>query len=325
MARFDSLPADQKAVLQLLLKQGKSYDDLAGLLRTTPDQVRERALMALDALGSGDPQGLSDDRADEIADYLLGQQSATGRAQTRTFLEGSAAGRAWARSIAGELRPVAGDGLPEIPAEPQETAEAFDALEARSRARDDQASRSRIGGIVLLAGAGLLLALVILVLTGVIGGGDDEAPTSASTTTPTATTAPEVVTQINFEPAAQGSDALGVANVVRQADVFALAVIAQGLPAGNRYAVWLYDSPTRSQFLGYAPPVTGSGDAKGRLQGLAPLPKDYTKFGQVIVARQPASGNDQQEPTRPGTIILRGPTAGNAAPGGTTGQQGSGG
>jgi len=39
MSRLDALPADQKSVLQLLLRQGKGYDDLSGLLRLDADEV----------------------------------------------------------------------------------------------------------------------------------------------------------------------------------------------------------------------------------------------------------------------------------------------
>ena len=35
---LDALPADQKSVLQLLLRQGKNYDDLSGLLRLDADE-----------------------------------------------------------------------------------------------------------------------------------------------------------------------------------------------------------------------------------------------------------------------------------------------
>src|SRR4051794_41915608 len=125
MATLDQLPPDQRAVLQLLLKQGKSYGDIAGLLRIEPTAVQARAHDALDALGPDETAGLTGARQDEIADYLLGQQSASERAATREFLEGSAGGRAWARVVAAELRPLAGDTLPEIPAEGVELDAAF--------------------------------------------------------------------------------------------------------------------------------------------------------------------------------------------------------
>src|SRR5206468_3645162 len=108
MSGIDDLAPDQRAVLQLLLKQGKAYVELAALLRIEPDAVRERAVAALDELGPRDGVQLAPERRGEIADYLLGQQSASERQKTRELLEGSAAGRAWARVVAGELRPTTG-------------------------------------------------------------------------------------------------------------------------------------------------------------------------------------------------------------------------
>src|SRR5205807_611635 len=45
---LDSLPADQRAVLQLVLQRGRSYDDIAALLSIDRAAVRQRALGALD-------------------------------------------------------------------------------------------------------------------------------------------------------------------------------------------------------------------------------------------------------------------------------------
>ena len=54
MASLDSLPADQRAVLQLVLQRGRSYDEIAQMLSIDRAGVRERALPALDALGPTD-------------------------------------------------------------------------------------------------------------------------------------------------------------------------------------------------------------------------------------------------------------------------------
>ena len=116
MSRLDTLPADQKSVLQLLLRQGKGYDDLSGLLRLDADEVRSRAYDALDTLGPG-AGGLSAERRHEIADWLLGQQDPDEAAATRAFVDRSTAGRVWAHGVARELEPLAGDRLPELPAE----------------------------------------------------------------------------------------------------------------------------------------------------------------------------------------------------------------
>jgi len=110
----ESLPPDQRAVLQLLLKQGKSYDDLAGILRIDRDAVRGRATAALDSLGPRDGASIHAERRGEIADYLLGQQTASQRAATRAYLEESASARGWTRVVAGELRPLAGPAGAEL-------------------------------------------------------------------------------------------------------------------------------------------------------------------------------------------------------------------
>ena len=71
MAPLDSLPADQRAVVQLVLQRRRSYDDIAELLSIDRAAVRERALAAFDALG---PQTrVPPERRALITDYLLGQ------------------------------------------------------------------------------------------------------------------------------------------------------------------------------------------------------------------------------------------------------------
>src|SRR3954447_14892984 len=124
MSSLDSLNDLQRATLQLLLKQGKSYDEIAALLRTSSSAIQTRAHEAICALGP-DVARIGEDRRHEIGDYLLGQQTASRRAATREYLEDSADGRAWARAVAGALRPLADDDLPEIPAEPAEVDKAF--------------------------------------------------------------------------------------------------------------------------------------------------------------------------------------------------------
>src|SRR3982751_2400466 len=109
MSPVDELAPDQRAVLQLLLKQGKAYVELATLLRISPDAVRERAVTALEALGPRDGAPLAAERRAEIADYLLGQQSASERQATGDFVGGAGGARAWARVVSGELKPLGGD------------------------------------------------------------------------------------------------------------------------------------------------------------------------------------------------------------------------
>jgi hypothetical protein len=272
MATLDDLRADQRAVLQLVLQQGRSYEEIADLLRIEPRAVRERARSALDALGPEDAGDLDLADQDEVADHLLGQQSASRRADTRALLESSAPARAWARVVSAQLRPLAGDDLPEVPEEgraaaapappaPAAAATAADPAPGASTAAGDPASRpagatgavrvrddrrerarrsSRTGGVVLLGALGLLLVGVVLFALGVFDGDDDPAPAAATTPPPTTTTGaaagdPRIVAQVDMRRGPAGDGARGVLFVAEQGGQRVLAISADGLrpPAGE--------------------------------------------------------------------------------------------
>lgn len=301
MSRIDALPADRRAVLQLLLKQGKSYDDLAGLLRIEPEAVRERARDALDRLGPLSTE-IGPAEQDEIADYLLGQQTASQRASTRALLETSAPGRAWARVVAGELRELAGDGLPEIPAERAEVDEAFDALEARKVARERQQHSSRLGGVLLLAAVGVALAfLIVFVLSG--GDEDDPASPAPTTTEQTAGAGQQVLGQVNLNPV-EGSpakDAIAAVTLVDQEGAVNLVFQGQGLPAntkGNVYALWVISEQNAAR-LGFTPRV----GKRGRLRFSGRMPTDVrlADFSAMVLSRETTA-----DPKAPSEIIIAG-------------------
>ncbi|MEJ7891094.1 MAG: sigma factor-like helix-turn-helix DNA-binding protein [Solirubrobacteraceae bacterium] len=113
---LDALAPDQRAVVQLVLQQDRSYENLAALLGITPEAVRERAHRGMERLAPGEAVDPAD-RA-QISDYLLGQQSVTGREATRSLLTSSQPARSWALAIAAELAGVARSALPEVPAGP---------------------------------------------------------------------------------------------------------------------------------------------------------------------------------------------------------------
>ncbi|MBA3327854.1 MAG: hypothetical protein H0T43_06090, partial [Solirubrobacterales bacterium] len=302
MASLESLPADQRAVLQLLLKQGKSYEELSALLRIDTTAVRERAHDAVAALGP-ESAGVSSDRTDEIADYLLGQQSASQRAATREYLEGSAAGRAWARTTAGTLKPLAGEDLPlpDIPAERAEVDEAFDALDRRTARRDEVQRSSKTGSLLLLGGLGIVVAVVLILL---LSGGDDD-PDTASTPQTQTTATPQILGQADLNPP-EGSDddADGVAFVVRQGGQLGLAIQAQGLARsreGSAYGVWLSNSPGNSRFLGFIQTPVGE---NGTLQSVSALEQGTDGFRELLLTRE-----SQENPERPGNVVLRGQIA----------------
>jgi hypothetical protein len=115
MPTLDNLPADQRAVLQLVLQRGRGYDEIARLLSMDRAAVRERALNAFDALG---PQtGVGDQRRALITDYLLGQLPPAVTRDVRDHLAVTPSERAWARVLAAELAPLSSRPLPEIPTE----------------------------------------------------------------------------------------------------------------------------------------------------------------------------------------------------------------
>ncbi len=314
MGSLEDLNDGQRAVLQLLLGKGKSYDDIAALLHSDPAAVRRRAQGAVQALGGAGPEfsGVSGDRRSEIADYLLGQQTASQRAATREYLEDSADGRGWARTTSMALAPFAADGaLPDIPAEREEVAEAFAAVEARAARQEEVQRSSQLGGKLIAAGLGLVLALVIILVVS-LSGGDDDGGGTASTTTPAGTSTaaaslggdPQILAQGALRPP-EGNDApsTGEVAIVRfpETNRFRLALTAQKLPpgssSGSAYGVWLYTSKDDALFLGFPDKVVA---ADGKLDTVAELSPDTPNFREVLLTRERTDS-----PTEPGTVILR--------------------
>jgi hypothetical protein len=332
MSRIDALPADQKSVLQLLLRQGKGYDDLSGLLRLDVGEVRSRAHDALDALGPG-AGGVPSAKRQEIADWLLGQQGPDEAAATRAFVDGSPAARAWAQAVASELEPLAGGRLPEIPANGVPSAAAAAAAPIVPPASEPPASEpsepaagtdaaggaptpfapapsaaprvSRRGGAALIGGALAVIALV-LVLVLVVFNGDDEkdnAKNAADTTATTTQSQPKVQAQVNLTPPqdAPAKKALAIVQIVDANGQEAVNAVSQGLPSTTKaaYAIWVYSSPSQAKLIG----GFNQKDNNGHLvyQGALPKGFDITSYNEILVTRE-TSGN----PKSPGRVYLRG-------------------
>lgn len=227
MASLDSLPADQRAVLQLVLQRGRSYDQIATLLSIDRTAVRERALGAFEALGP--ETGVPAARRGAIADYLLGQLEPGAAEQTRDRIAQSPSERAWARVVAAELASLSGQPLPEIPASPapaqaRETPAARDEppvpvpparlapgnadAESGSRrgrrrgsrepkepkpaeplvpAADEGRRSSRLGGTILIALTVVIVAAVVIIL---LSSGGSKAPAPAASASSSSTPAP---------------------------------------------------------------------------------------------------------------------------------------
>jgi hypothetical protein len=322
MSRLDALPADQKSVLQLLLRQGKGYDDLSGLLRLDADEVRSRAYDALDTLGPG-AGDLDADRRHEIADWLLGQRDPEEAAATRAFVDGSTAGRVWAHGVARELEPLAGDSLPELPAQAAATtvtaapAAADDADADADDGADDAPTPfapaatagprvSRRGGALLIGGAlAALAAAVVLVI--VLSGGDDNKPASTATQAANTTSTqaqPKVRAQVNLTPpkGAPVKKAVAIVQFVDLNGQEAINAATQGLPNSKKvvYGLWFYNGRSQAKLIGGFDQT----DNKGHLvlQGQLPKGVDIASYKDLVITREKPSTN----PTSPGTIYLRG-------------------
>jgi hypothetical protein len=112
MTTLDLLAPDQRAVLELVLRQDRSYGELSELLGIPERQVRDRAEAALRSL-AGDPD--RDVDTGRLTDWLLGQQTDRAAGATRTQLARSEPARAWAALAAARLREVGGERIPAVP------------------------------------------------------------------------------------------------------------------------------------------------------------------------------------------------------------------
>jgi hypothetical protein len=112
MPALDNLPPDQRAVLQMVLQRGRTYDEIAGLLSIDRAAVRQRALDGFDALAPA--AVLPGPESALVTDYMLGQLPEKVAEQVYSYLQASDADRAWAQALAVILAPLG--SLPEIPA-----------------------------------------------------------------------------------------------------------------------------------------------------------------------------------------------------------------
>ncbi|HVS28308.1 MAG TPA: anti-sigma factor [Solirubrobacteraceae bacterium] len=319
MSPIDTLPADQRAVVRLVLRQSRSYAEIAETLGMDDEAVRGRAHAALAALGPDVGPRLTPGRRGELADYLLGQQSVSGREATRALLDSSASARAWARVVASELEPLARGAtptaigvLPEIPEEGDD--EAPGKRHARTALRDAATAaptspagarsangRSRRGGYIVLAGLAVVIGVVIFLI--VDSGGKKKTSHAGRSRTSTQPTQPrpQVLGQINLRSAQKSSRAVGIAQILSSNGKPALAIVAQNLqPNGNTsaYEVWLYNSRKDARALGYVNPPVGK---DGKFQNVQPLTGKFTGFKELIVTRE------TRQNKLPGAIVLRGP------------------
>ena len=110
MTVLDRLAPDQRAVVGLVLQQGRSYQEIADLLGISRSAVRARAHAGLAALAPAGAEVPADEAA-QLADFLLGQQDAErargdARADRRSLATRGRGRPAWASACASS-RPTA--------------------------------------------------------------------------------------------------------------------------------------------------------------------------------------------------------------------------
>jgi hypothetical protein len=325
MSRLDELPPDQRAALSLLLRQHKSYAEVASLLGIAERAVHDRAHAALAVLAPRRARELTPERRLEIGDYLLGQQPGVAeRLRTRTYLGSSEPARAWAGEIAAQLAPLAGAGLAEIPAAtgppaspaapvaespasaPQRVGDLSSAPPASSAgaaptpppARSQRSSR--VGGAVLLA---MIAAAVVVAVVLIVGSGSSgkKASTTSKTATTAAKTGPTIDNSISLKPThGSRSNSIGVVYVLAEGAKQAFFIEAQHIPSakGFYYAVWLYNSPTSALPLSKTTDVGST----HKLAGGSTLPSNSGEYREILLTEE-----TKPKPSRPGHVVLRGP------------------
>jgi len=338
MASLDSLPPDQRAVLDLVLQRGRSYDDIARLLTIDRAGVRARALAAFD--GIGPDTGLAPEARALITDYLLGQLPPRVAEETRDRLAVSPYERAWARVLASELEPVASKPLPEIPdgtartkapaggaapapepePGPPETEPGPRKPERTRLPRPSDRPSSRLGGVIFLVVGAIVVAAVVAVLIVILSSGSSSthgtgasaaagsgAQTQSSTTaatgggtSTTSTTTAKIIGQINLNPPSGVGAAKGVAFLVQAGPVLGVIIEATGLApnAHNAYAVWLSNTPADSTRVGFVNQAVGE---NGKLQTGGPLPANASRFKELLLTLE-----TQNSPKAPGPTVLQG-------------------
>jgi len=302
MASYEQLSAQERAIVDLIVKRGQSYSQLAEKLGMPEDRVREIAREALTGLAPVSAAAVDAGWRAQVADYLLGQQAAVEATATRGHLGRSEAARAWSRSVLDSLEHLYPKGeLPEIPS--AGTGEAPAAPTAAKAAPTGPLSpeaaaivrRRRIAAIA--GGVLVVLALALLVWpVGLLGGDDDSGEPAANGQ---GGGQAELVGQLLLEPVRAGSDAAGVALVTRTGDQFELALQAQVPPTkrNQAYEVWLFNSRDDAVSLGAQ--VT---DDQGTFAGRASLPDNYEDYRSVDISRERVDRNAAHS----GTSVLRG-------------------
>jgi hypothetical protein len=294
MATFDQLSDEQRAILELVLRRGQSYDQLSGKLGLPEKRVRELAREALVELAPVTAQRVEADWRGQLADYVLGQQSGPESTATRGHLRRSEAARSWARSLLDSLDGLYGDGVPSIPdaerglrgpKRGRRPAAADPTAPAAERTPLSKQAREAVQRRRLIAAGGVLAAILVGLLlwpVGLLTGGDDDERKAAGSR------------------GAVNKNVQGQAVIAQQGGKNQILVSAVGLkPSSQReaYQVWLYNSRQKAKSLGFA-----QANQQGQLQGGAELPSDFRRYEFVDISLEPVN----RDASHSGRSVMRG-------------------
>jgi hypothetical protein len=298
MATFDQLSDEQRAIVELVLQQGKSYDELSDMLGIPEERVRERAREALVQLAPVSVRGVEEDWRGQLADYVLGQQAGPEVTATRGHLRRSEAARSWTRSLLDSLEQLYPNG--DLPAVPE--GERGSRRAAAVAPRAGGAERSEPGPLGpsalaavrrrrILAGAAGALVVLVAVLLWPVGllTGDDDGDKSGKQT---ASNSPI------------STKRQGAAIIAKSKGKTQLLVQAQGLKPSTQttaYQVWLYNSASKRKSLG----ATAT-DKQGNLQVIGDLPAGYTSWKYIDVTSVTVTGEGEDQQVKTGASVLRG-------------------
>jgi hypothetical protein len=308
LATFDQLSDEQRAIVELVLKQGKSYDELSDMLGLPETRVRELARDALVDLAPITARGVEEDWRGQLADYVLGQQAGPEATATRGHLRRSEAARAWTRSLLDALEQLYPNG--DVPAIPDGERGRRGAAAAPKPGGTETGSRPLASGDaaaagrrrLLAAGAALLALILVVVLlwpVGVLTGGDDDEPSEASAGSQNQ---PQQGQAGDGAPIPTGTQ--GQAIIARQEGANQILVNATGLEPSTQntaYQVYLANSEDDRRSLGAT--VT---DQQGRLQAGAPLPRNFEDYEFVDLAAVTVEGRGENQRFAEGPTVLRG-------------------
>jgi anti-sigma-K factor RskA/sigma-70-like protein len=276
---FGGLPSGDGEVLEAVLREGRTFGEVADELGESEQQVRSRAEKALVVLAPLTAVALTREERRMLAGYLLSQQSTEEAAESREHLARSEAARSWAASTLDSLeRLVHPDAVPEIPA-------------PRRAKRPDRR--------LLIAGACIaLVAACVAVAVWPIGllTGDDAPEDTRSGNAQARNLGAVQMTAVNGVSRATHRGGMAI---TAQGDRRQLVVSAQ-LPRtrGQQvYEVWLYNDRRSARSLGGGPT-----DNRGAFQGTAALPADYRDYRYIDISLEQRDGNAAHS----GDSVLRG-------------------